>query len=181
MFPTLSIAIEPIQRLLESTAYVPCWKRLGVLFVTRSSYQRTPDSGPVPGLTEWFKTIASWPSAKRRYASRYIKRSASESSFCVVPDCGMHVPPLHASLKAATASVLGPVIVELAGVVQSVCIFQTRSEFEPKLTKYSGAPAGGAVCPSMSAGSTPPKAELNWKHCSVAAAQIGRASCRERV
>ncbi len=75
-------------------------------------------------------------------------------------------------LKAATEMVEGPVSVELAGVVQSVCMRQTLSEFEPKLTKYSVAPAGGAIVPSMSAGSTPPKLELNWKHCSVAAAPV---------
>ena len=38
-----------------------------------------------------------------------MSRSASESSWVVVPDCGMQVPPAHASLKAAVASVVGPV------------------------------------------------------------------------
>src|ERR1043165_5875798 len=52
----------------------------------------------------------------------------------------MHVPPLHASLKAAAESVVGPLSVELVEVVKSTCIFQTLSEFDPKLTKYSGAP-----------------------------------------
>jgi len=36
-----------------------------------------------------------------------MSRSASESSCCVVPVCGMHVPPPHASEKAAVARVVG--------------------------------------------------------------------------
>jgi hypothetical protein len=47
----------------------------------------------------------------------------------------MQVPPLHAGLKAATGMFVGPVKVELEGVVKSAWNFQRLSEFAPKLTK----------------------------------------------
>src|SRR5260221_14691090 len=90
--PTLSNAILPIQRELEWGESVPCWNtdRVPVgsgLRETRSSYQRTPVTevrfSPLP-LTEWLPTSNSTP-ARLRYASRYISRSASESSLLVVP------------------------------------------------------------------------------------------------
>ncbi len=56
-----------------------------------------------------------------------MTRSASESSCCEVPACGMHVPPLHASEYAAVARVVGPVSVVLAGVVQSTWNVQYAS------------------------------------------------------
>src|SRR6267378_472127 len=95
MLPAWSRAMEPIQRYDASGAYVPCWKMEGVPFATRTSYQRTPVDEPA--VIEWFTTSASW-SAKLRYARRNMSRSANESSFCEVPDCGMQVPPAHASL-----------------------------------------------------------------------------------
>src|SRR5919202_2955849 len=107
MLPSLSIATLGIHRYAASGAYVPCWYTVGVAFGLRSSYQRTPTE--LPAVTLWSTTSDSW-SPKFRYASRYIKRSASESSCVVVPDCGMHVPPpLHAAEKAATGIVVGPV------------------------------------------------------------------------
>ena len=81
----------------------------------------------------------------------------------------MHVPPLHASLKAATGMLFGPVSVVLAGVAQSTWNFQRFSEFVPKFSMKLGAPAGGGVNPSRSEGNTPPKLLLSWKHCCVAA------------
>ena len=95
MLPDWSIAMLPIQRKFASGAYVPAWNRLGLLPASsRSSYQRTPTL--VPAITEWFTTSAWWPSAKLRYASRYIRRSARESRL-PPPLCGMQVPPPHAS------------------------------------------------------------------------------------
>src|SRR5437764_3111578 len=117
MSPLWSIAALPIQRYAPSGAYVPCWYTVGVVFGLRSSYQRTPTE--LPATTLWSTTRDSW-SPKLRYASRYISRSASESSCWVVPDCGMHVPPpLHAGENEATAIVVGPVRVVAAGFAQS--------------------------------------------------------------
>src|SRR5215470_5190601 len=113
--PEASMAALPIQRKFVSGAYVPCWNTDSVPPDGRSSYQRTPVDDPA--VTLWLATIASW-SPKLRYARRYISRSPSESSCCVVPDWGMHVPPLHACEKAATGSVVGPVRAEFAGVAQ---------------------------------------------------------------
>ena len=97
---------------------MPCWKTAGDVFGARTSYQRRPTD--VPATTLWVTTSASW-SPKLRYARRYIRRSASESSFWVVPDCGMHVPLVpHALVKAATPPTgIDPVSVEDAGVTQS--------------------------------------------------------------
>ncbi len=100
-----------------------------------------------------------------------MRRSASESSFWVVPDWGMQVPPAQASEYAAVASVVGPVKVELAVVTKSTWNFQYASVLavEPRPTRNSGEPAGGRRAPSRSAGSTPPKAVLVLKHTCVAA------------
>ena len=110
------MAIEPIQRYCESGEKVPCWKTVGVAFGLRISYHRTPTL--LPAVTEWLTTSDSW-SPKFRYASRNIRRSLRESSCCVVPGWGMHVPPPQASLKGATGIAVGPVKVEFAGVVKS--------------------------------------------------------------
>src|SRR5260221_6840087 len=85
MFPTLSNAIEPIQRLVESGENVDCCatERSRVVASTRSSYQRTPVLVAfleALRLTEWFTTSDSVPLASLRYARRYIRRSPSESS-----------------------------------------------------------------------------------------------------
>src|SRR5258708_35602764 len=80
----------------------------------------------------------------------------------------MHVPPLQAAAKAATEILVGPVNapVPLVKLIFDTC--HKFSELLPKLRKYAGAPAGGAVVPSMSEGSTPPKAFVNWKQTCVA-------------
>src|SRR5689334_8690506 len=132
------MATLPIQRLLESGAKVPCWKTAGVPFGFLNSYQRTPVLEllfplPPPTVTEWFTTSDSCPSRNVRYASRYIKRSASESSCWLVPGCGMQVPPPpHAGVNAATGIFLGPVNVELAGVMKSTWNFHRFKELLPK-------------------------------------------------
>src|SRR5205085_12576044 len=104
MLPCLSCAIDPIQRKVESGLYVPCWYTDVALAGLRTSYQRTA-VGPllwmVPTCTECVTTTLSYV-PKLRYARRNIRRSASESSFCVTPDCGMHVPPLQAAAYDAT-------------------------------------------------------------------------------
>src|SRR5215831_13483615 len=108
----------PIQRAVVSGAYVACWATVGVPLGSRISYQRKPDWAPLPGCTDWVTTSDSW-SPKLRYARRCINRSASESSFVVVPGWVMHAPPLHAGVNGATEMVTGPVKVEFAGVVKS--------------------------------------------------------------
>ncbi len=60
-----------------------------------------------------------------------MSRSASESSCCVVPGCGMQVPPPQAGVKAAPVIFVGPVRVELAGLVQSTWNFQRLSPSLP--------------------------------------------------
>src|SRR5260370_30489204 len=94
------MAALPTQRSAESGAKVPCWYTENAPPVgCRSSYQRTPTLDPA--ATEWLTTIAAW-SLKTRYASRYISRSPSESSFWLL-GCGMQVLPLHAMLNGAIA------------------------------------------------------------------------------
>src|SRR5260370_2145267 len=97
-------------------------------------------------------------------------RSGSESSLFEVRGCAMQAPPPQASVKGATGMLMGPVKVVLAEFAKSTWNFHSLSELEPKLRKNSGEPTGGAVAPSRSAGSTPPKLVLSWKHCCVAAA-----------
>src|SRR5258708_28692976 len=110
------MATEPSQRFWQSGDKVPCRQRVGVTFGLRILYHRTPPLHPA--ITEWLTTSDSW-SPKFRYASRNIRRSPRESSCCVVPGWGMHVPPPQASLKGATGIAVGPVKVEFAGVVKS--------------------------------------------------------------
>src|SRR3954447_17779018 len=124
MSPLWSIAALPIQRYDVSGAYVPCWNTLGLPRASRSSYQRMPVD--VPAVTACVMTSDSW-SLKRRYASRYMSRSASVSSWVVVPDCGTQVPPPQARANDATVTLVGPVNVELDGVVQSTWNFQVAS------------------------------------------------------
>src|SRR6266700_197032 len=168
MSPTLSMAMLPIQRKVESGENVPCWITVGVPLVRLPCwYQRTPTwefFRDVPTVTEWFTTATS-PPAGLRYAKRYIKRSASESSFWRVLGCATQAPPpLHAAVNAATGTLIGPVRVEFDGVVKSTWKRQIFRELVPKFTNTLGAPAGGAVEPSRSDGSNPPKLGLNWKH-----------------
>src|ERR671934_1139888 len=153
----------PIQRYEESGAYVPCWYTVGVPPGLRSSYQRIPTE--LPAVTLWSTTSDSW-SPKLRYARRYIRRSARESSRWDVPDCGMHVPPpLQAAEKDATGIVVGPDRLEFAGVVQSTWNLQSKRLFVPKLRTKFGDPLGGGVVPSRSEGSRLPYEVLKVKHC----------------
>src|SRR4051812_22398759 len=104
-----------------------------------------------------------------------MSRSAKESSWLLVPGCAMQVPPAHASANAFTAMVVGPVRVVFALLAKSTWKRHRLSELEPKFRKGAGAPAGGAVAPSRSGGSTPPKLVLSWKHCWAAAVPLSMA------
>src|SRR5689334_14073501 len=115
MSPALSMAILPIQRNLLSGANVLCCATVGVPAGLSISYQRIPPL--LPATTEWF-TISTSFVPRLRYARRYIRRSARESSWFVVPDCGTHVPPLHSGVNDATGIAVGPVNVELEGVAK---------------------------------------------------------------
>src|ERR1041384_3678824 len=127
----------PIQRELLSGEKVPCWMMPGAPEVRLWSwYQRTPSTSflPLPlTLTDWFTTADSTPlaSVEARYEKRYMSRSASESSLVAVPGCGMQAPPPHAGVNAATAMLVGPVNVALAGLAKSEWKRQMFSEFEP--------------------------------------------------
>src|SRR5258708_383989 len=79
-------------------------------------------------------------------------------------------PPPQAALKAATGILVGPLKVEFAGVAKSTWNFQRSREVEllSKARKKLGDPAGGAVDPSRSEGSRPPKELLSWKQTCVA-------------
>src|ERR1041385_3170558 len=150
MSPDWSIAMLGMNRNVASGANVPCWKTAGEPPLMRSSYQRTATDEPLVTLCE--ATSASW-SPKLRYASRNISRSPSESSCVVVPDCGMHVPLVpQASLNAFTASVAGPVNVELAGVAKSTWNLKLASVLAaaPSESTKLGSPAGGRVALSRS-------------------------------
>src|SRR5260370_17025785 len=94
-----------------------------------------------------------------------MRRSASESSWFDVPGCLMQVPPLQGSVNAATGTLMGPVRVEFAGVVQLTEKRQTFNELLPKLMNGSGVPdAGRLATPSRSAASPPPYLEETWNH-----------------
>src|SRR5215471_21576382 len=80
----------------------------------------------------------------------------------------MQVPPLQAAANAATGRLVGALMVPVPLVKFRFETVHRFSEFVPKLRKYSGEPAGGGVRPSRSAGSTPPKAFVNWKQTCVA-------------
>src|SRR5262245_6013390 len=82
----------------------------------------------------------------------------------------MQVPPPQAAAKAATDMFVGPESVAVPAEKLACEIVHRFGDFEPKLRKNSGEPAGGGVAPSRSAGSTPQKLLLNWKQIWVAAA-----------
>src|SRR5258708_14266744 len=172
MSPAWSMAMLPIQRKLESGANVDCWATMGVPLGFWSSYQRTPPL--LPAVTEWFTTSDSWV-PKLRYARRYIRRSASESNCWLVPGWGTQVPPPHSAPKAVTGITVGPVNVELAGVVKSTWNLNRFRLLLPKNIRKLGEPAGGAVVPSRSEGSSPPTELPSWKHTCVAAAPLSMA------
>src|SRR5689334_15951904 len=82
-----------------------------------------------------------------------MSRSASESSWLVVPGCGMQVPPPQALLNAATpATAVGPVRVPVP-VPQLTANLQKLTAVDVILIRKFGEPAGGKVVPSRSAGS----------------------------
>src|SRR2546430_1206832 len=103
MLPAPSIAALPIQRQLESGAYVDCWKTNGSPAGPRISYQRTPPEESVATL--WFTTRDSY-GPMLRYAARYIIRSPSPSS--TGPPCwgtqDPKRPPLQSCWKGAPAT-----------------------------------------------------------------------------
>jgi hypothetical protein len=96
---------------------VPCWKTLGALLGLRISYQRSPVTPPL--ATVWLAHSASVP-PRWRYCSCIISRSPSVSRVLVVPDCG--TPPLGQA-KLVRLRLVGPVKVELSGVVQLTANF----------------------------------------------------------
>src|SRR5262245_26307739 len=110
---------------------------------------------PAGVSTEWLATRDAW-SPKFRYASRYIRRSPRESSFCVVPGCGMQSCVVRqGDVNGATPAIeIGPTNVELFVLAKSTCIFHSCRAFEAgsMLMRKFGEPAGGAVAPSRSDG-----------------------------
>src|ERR1051325_6834275 len=98
--------------------------------------------------------MAQW-SLKTRKGVRYMGRSPSESSVWVVPVCGMQVPPLQASEKAATAR-SGETWVKVAvgGLVEKLgdIVYMRKLESVSKVEKNPGVPSGGGVGPSRSEG-----------------------------
>src|SRR5438105_11323884 len=104
-----------------------------------------------------------------------MSRSASESSWFVVPGWAMHVPPLHARVNAGTVTEL-ETSVEFAEFAKSTWNFQRLSALVPKFAKTFGAPDGGAavepdapVAPSRSDGSRLATQVFRLKHWPVAA------------
>src|ERR1041385_3216270 len=92
--------------------------------------------------------------------------SASESTLLVVPGWGMHVPPPHARLNAATPeTVIGPVKVPVPAA-QFTAKRQNCTVVLVMLIKRFGSFAGGKVEPSRSAG------------CKLAPALVVTQACR---
>ena len=111
-----------------------------------------------------------------------MRRSASESSWFVVPGWAMQAPPLHALVNAGTARAL-EASVEFAEVAQSTWNFQRLSAFAPKFAKTFGAPAGGPrvepdapMAPSRSDGRRLATPLLRLKHWPVAAVPASMAA-----
>src|SRR3954466_5157664 len=160
--PLWSIAALPIQRQTPSLgAWVLCCPQAGVPDVTPLiSHQRTPERPPLhvlplpPTQTLWLPTSASWPSEKRRYAARNIERSPSADSRDEVPACGTQLEK-QSSVYAAGVRVPPTVNVEFAGVPKSAWKRQILQVVvsSPDCMTGSGAPAGGMIEPSRSAGS----------------------------
>src|SRR4051812_12292050 len=141
--------------------------------VLRSSYQRTPARSFPSASTVWLMTT-DWWSAKLRYCSRAMRRLLSASTCWVVPGCAMQSRKVGVQFSwvsnAAVFSVSVRLKVELAGVVQSTWNERISSRSLPPSKASSndianglGAPAGGGLAPSQSAGtmrrprpSTPP-------------------------
>src|ERR1700722_7178484 len=78
-----------------------------------------------------------------------MRRSPSESSFCVVPGCGMQIPPPQARVFAFTGIVNGPLNVDFAVFVKSTWKrYRCREVEVERSTKKAGSPDGGGVEPS---------------------------------
>src|SRR5262249_27540072 len=75
----------------------------------------------------------------------------------------MQAPPLQAWVKAATGMLVGPEEVELAGVAKSTWDGKKCGALAPRLSWKLGAPAGGAVVPSRSAGRMLATVVPSWK------------------
>src|ERR1044072_7635932 len=178
MFSPPSCAIEGIHREfpLGTSAIVPCWYVHGNVEQTasgdperRNSYQRTPETTPAtPGSTEWETTSDSW-STSFRYASRNMRRSASESSVRGLFGCGIQLAPPQAALAGAIGIFACRVRDVFAALAKSTFI---RKRYIPSgctEVKMPGAPAGGGANPSRSAGRWPPS-EASSITCQVAPA-----------
>src|SRR5438046_232241 len=103
-----------------------------------------------------------------------MSRSASESSWFVVPGWAMQVPPLHAVVNAGTVTELEASVV-FPEFAKSTWNFHRLSAFVAKFAKTLGAPDGGArvepdapVAPSRSDGSRLATPVLRLKHWAVA-------------
>src|SRR5258708_3285023 len=86
-----------------------------------------------------------------------MRRSATEANLTAVPNCGTHVTAPHNGVKGATGTTVGVENVVFAGVAKSTWNlnkFRLRPSW-PKDTMKLGEPGGGAIVPSISAGSSP--------------------------
>ena len=79
-------------------------------------------------------------------------RSPRASSFWVVPGCTTQERKQRA-VKFATGRVVGPVKLELEGVVKSTWNFHNWTTYLAKVAKKAGSPAAGWMVPSISEGS----------------------------
>src|SRR5437899_1953503 len=82
----------------------------------------------------------------------------------------MQVPPPQTSLKLATEIAVGPVKVELLGLLKSTWNLKRFNVLgAEKVRKKFGSPAGGAVVPSRSEGNRLATLEPCWKQTMLAA------------
>jgi len=128
------------------------WTKPGVPEVALfSSNHRIPATPPED--TVMFPTNASW-SPKLRYADRNMPRSPIASSPSPLPACGTQARVNgQRTVNGAGVSVPATVQVEFAGFAKSTWKRWTGHVASvPTLTYGFGAPAGGGVIPSRSAG-----------------------------
>src|SRR5919198_9220 len=111
------------------------------------------DDALKPAARVTLPTSASRPPPKFRYALRNMPRSPSVSSAAEVPSCGTQAPPPQITEKAAGVSVPPSVNDELAGVAKSTWK-RNSGHVAPTSSVRNGfgAPAGGGLLPSRSAG-----------------------------
>src|SRR5262245_60424760 len=194
MLPVPSIAIVLIQRLVASVETVPSWNSdQGPAAVLRRSNQRTP------ARLAAFTSVAKLPTItscvpRFRYCGRFITTSRSGSSGLAPLGWGMQlndVRPQRLESNSDTVMLVGPVNVELAGVAKSTWNSNSwtvsGSAAAPPCDsasrwrrKTAGAPAGGGVAPSQSAGGSiwngkPESGGVAMKRCAVAAAPVSIA------